>query len=118
MIDACRGSKTEKVFKPELTATKKSSSNPQYSARKAPEGDSANFIIIYATPHGKVAFSDENKGSRLTRAFVEIMNNPKADPEESLNVIINQVSERVQELSQGQQTVEMSSRKTDDYLIR
>ena len=131
MIDACRGSQTEKVFKPEPKGTKKSSSSPARAEPEghsegdsakfltaAPEGDSVNFMLIHASTHGKAAFTDKNKGSRLTQAFVEVMNDPKGDPNEPLTKIIKKVTKRVQEFSKGEQIVAMETRMTRDYNIR
>lgn len=121
IIDACRGSKKENIFKPELTdgmATKNSSANPGSPARILPEADKVHFVIVYAATHGCVAYTHNAKGSQLTQTFVEVMNDPNADPNTPFLDIIRQVGARVQESSKGHQTVETTTRMTRKYYIR
>ena len=117
MIDACRGNKTEKVLKSEPIgnmATKKSSASLSSLVSTKPVTDSVDFLIVYASTHGKVAYTD-SKGSQMTQAFVEVTS--KADTNTTFTKIIQKVKARLQQ-TDSPQTVESVDRLTRDYYIR
>ena len=117
MIDACRGNRQERVFKPKTAsgmATKSSGTSLTQQDSAVPGTDSGHFIIVYASTHGNVAFTT-NSGSQLTQTFVRVTT--EASPDKSFTKIIQEVKARVQR-SNAHQTVESVDRLTRDYFIK
>ena len=118
LIDACRGSQHEKVFKPKTAvsmATKSSCTSSSRPDSPVPGTDSGHFVIVYASTYGNVAFTNTHGGSHLTQTFVRVTTEASSD--KSFTKIIQEVKARVQR-SNVHQTVESVDRLTSDYFIK
>lgn len=117
LIDACRGNCAEKALNPEPTgsmATKRSSVSLNSFANIEPVTDSGDFLIVYASTYGNVAYIN-SEGSQMTQAFVEVTN--KANSGTSFTKIIHKVNAKLQQ-SNSPQTVESWDRLPRDYFIK
>ena len=118
LIDACRGNRKEKVYKSEPTGgmvTKNSSENLRSLTRAPSATDSRDFLIVYASTNGKVAYTDDNKGSQMTQMFVKLTN--EADINTPFTKIIQAVKANLQQ-ADSPQTVESIDRLPRDYYIK
>ena len=108
MIDACRGSRNERVYRPETKSATKS------SKRRASVTDSADVYTIFASTRGTTAGIDSELGSHLTRNFVDIVT--KATYEKNFEEIMIKVKRHIQSIKT--QTAETTSTLTKDYYIK
>lgn len=116
LIDACRGEVHETVYTPPRSMGLRTLGGSIVSPTGTEPGtDSAHFMIIFASTYGHVAYATGN-GSHLTQTFVTVMG--EANYDDSLQVITQEVKERVQRLNLGHQTVEVVDRLTRNYLIK
>ena len=120
LIDACRGSRRERIFNPVPTSgmTTRNSSASLRRLRRPDSitirSDSVDFLIIYAATDGHVAFTTD-EGSYLTQTFVKGIT--KADETDSFLDIVTRVTKQVQDRN-PHQTVESTVRLTRKYLIK
>ena len=95
LIDACRGGNHEKVH---MHRVARGLSNTSYHSVKGIT-DSADFMTVYASTHGNVAYMHTNgsgkSGSYFTQTLVEVME--EADENKEFNEIITEVRSRIQE---------------------
>ena len=115
LIDACRGGKEEKVH--------------QYCDKKSPingscrsvtnRTDSSDFIIVYASTRGNVAYMlprrKNMRGSRFTQTLIEVI--IEANENTEFNEIKREVTSRIQRAG-GAQTVQSESTLTKPYYIK
>ena len=117
LIDACRGNQQERAYsEPQSHDTssllpKSAGQNPRN--RRVARLDTSNFLLVYASTHGHVAYTTE-RGSRLTQTFIEVTN--EAADDKTITEIIREVKARVEE--HGQQTVESVDRLPREYFIK
>ena len=109
MIDACRGSRNERVYRPETKSATKS------SKRRASVTDSADVYTIFASTRGTTAGIDPERGSHLTRNFVDAIK--KADPDKNFEEIMTEVKRNIHK-TKKKQTAETTSTLTTDYYIK
>ena len=118
IIDACRGGKREEAYNPQPTGgidARISSVHLNNLASATPGTDSAHFMIIYASTHGNAAFTERNRGSKLTQTFVAVTN--EADYDTPFAKIIQKTKAKIQETNPCQ-TVESVDTLTRDYLLK
>ena len=117
MIDACRGNQQERAYsEPQFHDTSRlvpKSAGQNTHNRRSAKLDTSNFLLVYASTHGHVAYSTE-RGSLLTQTFIEVTN--EAADDKTITEIIREVKARVQE--HGQQTVESVDRLTHEYFMK
>ena len=117
LIDACRGNRLERAyFEPQSHDTSRlvprgAGQNP--SDRRVAKLDTSDFLLVYASTHGHVAYSTSG-GSRLTQTFIEVTK--EAADDKTITEIIREVKARVQE--HGQQMVESVDRLPREYFIK
>ena len=122
VIDACRGSRNERVHQPKVSARSgdmvaRSADVDMISINSSPAAvtDSSHFAIVYASTYGNVAFAS-SRGSQLTQTFVSVI--AEATPEESFTDIIREVQTRIQRSITHHQTVELVDRLNHPYFIK
>jgi hypothetical protein len=118
LIDACQGDRQERAYY-EFQSHDRSrliprSANQNPSDRRLPRLYTSDFLLVYASTHGHVAYSTQEGGSRLTQTFIEVTN--EATENKTITEIIQEVKARVQ--MHGQQTVESVDRLPRKYFIK
>ena len=118
LIDACRGDQQERAYSvPQSHDTSRlvprsAGQNPRN--RRSSLLDTSDFLLVYASTHGHVAYIDTESGSRLIQTFIEVTN--EAADDKTITRIIQEVKVRVQD--HGQQTVESVDRLPREYFIK
>lgn len=127
VIDACRGSRREKfndiVDKQGLSIAIPKTAGSDYAVwsqsgshlERDPRADTSDFIIIYASTYGNVAYADSVEGSHLTQTFVTVIE--KANRDRTLLDMLTMVKHKIQK-SKVRQTVEVVDRLTKQYFIK
>ena len=114
LIDACRGSNKEKKH---MDSSVKGPPNESHSSVIGIT-DSADFITVYASTRGNVAYmytNDSGKsGSYFTQTLVQVMT--EADKDREFNEIITEVRHRIHEAQT--QTVQTNSTLMKLYYIK
>ena len=95
-------------------ATKASSGSAISPASREPVMDLADFLILYASSYGHVAYMD-SRGSQMTQAFVKFTN--EADTNTTFIKITQKVKMKLQQ-SHNPQTAESHDRLDKDYFIK
>ena len=108
MIDACRGSRNERVYHPETKCATKSPN------RRGSVTDSADVYTIFASTRGTTAGIDSELGSHLTRNFVNVVT--EADCGKKFEEIMTEVKGRIH--TTKIQTAETNSTFTKFYYIK
>ena len=109
LIDACRGSRNERVYRPETKCATKSSN------RRGIVTDSADFYTIFASTRGTTAGIHPVQGSNLTRNFVGAIK--KADPDKKFEEIMKEVQRNIRR-SRKKQTAETTTTIYQNYYIK
>ena len=109
MIDACRGSRNERVYRPETKCATKSPN------RRGSVTDSADFYTIFASTRGTTAGIDPERGSHLTRNFVDAIK--KANHEKNFEEIMKEVQRNIRR-SKKKQTAETITTIYQNYYIK
>ena len=108
MIDACRGSRSERVYRPETkSATKSPNRGGSYT-------DSVDFYTIFASTRGTTAAIHPVQGSNLTKNFVEVIRG--ANHSKKFDELMTSVKRRIHRTKK--QTAEITSTLTKFYYIK
>ena len=111
LIDACRGSKQEEIYRKQTKLKKTVKFNSSTISSTA----SSDFTIVFASTRGNVALSNDKQGSYFTQTFVKVVT--EADVKKEFSDITRETSNRIQKLEIGQ-TVESQTTFTKEYYIK
>ena len=108
MIDACRGSRNERIQYFETKSATKRPNQWDFAT------DSSHFYTIFASTQGTTAGIDSKQGSYLTRNFVEVIRG--ANSGKKFDELMTSVKRRIHRTKK--QTAEITSTFTKFYYIK